>query len=156
MARVPATAKAIPDGYHSVTPYLIVRGAAKAIGFYEKAFDAKVLFRMDAPGGRIGHGEMQIGDSRVMFADEHPEIDIHAPEKFGGSPMSLMLYVPDVDATFAKAIAAGAKVKRALADQFYGDRLGTLIDPFGHTWNVATHKEDVSPEEMKKRAGLPG
>ena len=143
--------KPIPDGYHSVTPYLIVQGAAAAIDFYKKVFGAKELFRVPGPGGKVGHAELQIGDSRIMLADEHPEMDAKAPGSFGGSPVGLMLYVEDVDARFNRAVAAGAKVKKPLADQFYGDRSGTLTDPFGHQWTIATHKEDVSPEEMDRR-----
>jgi PhnB protein len=147
-----ASAKPIPDGYHSVTPYLIVTDAARAIAFYEKAFAAKELFRMAEPGGRVGHAELQIGDSRVMIADEHPEIQARGPQSIGGSPVTIHLYVEDVDATVARAVAAGAQLTRPVADQFYGDRNGGLTDPFGHTWWVATHTEDVSEEEMERRA----
>ncbi len=144
--------KAIPEGYHSVTPYLIVRGAEKALDFYKQAFGAIELFRMEAPGGRIGHAEILIGDSHVMLADEHPEMGAKSPETWGGSAVSLMLYVEDVDRVFAEAVAAGAAVERPLADQFYGDRTGGLKDPFGHLWYIATHIEDVAPEEMDRRA----
>ena len=144
-------ARAIPEGYHSITPYLIVRGAADALTYYTNAFGGRELFRMDAPGGRIGHAEIRIGDCVVMLADEHPEIEAHAPQKFGGTSVSLMLYVDNVDEVFARAIAAGGRETRAVADQFYGDRSGTLIDPFGHQWHVATHVEDVSPEDMQRR-----
>ena len=144
--------KPIPDGYHSVTPYLIVRGGVAAIDFYKKAFGAVELFRMDGPGGKIGHAEIRIGDSPIMLADEHPEIGAKSPQMIGGSPVSIMLYVEDVDAVVAQAVAAGAKVVRPVADQFYGDRSGGLEDPFGHSWYVATHKEDVSMEEMHRRA----
>jgi PhnB protein len=143
--------KPIPDGYHTVTPYLIVQGAAAAIDFYKKVFGAKELFRVPGPGGKVGHAELQIGDSRIMLADEHPEMGAKAPGSFGGSPVGLMLYVEDVDARFNRAVAAGAKVTKPLADQFYGDRSGTLTDPFGHQWTIATHKEDVSPEEIDRR-----
>jgi PhnB protein len=143
--------KPIPDGYHTVTPYLIVNGAAAAIDFYKKVFGAKELMRMPGPGGKVGHAELQIGDSRIMLADEHPDMGAKAPGSFGGSPVGLMLYVEDVDVRFKRAIDAGAKVKKPLADQFYGDRSGTVTDPFGHQWTIATHKEDVSPEEMDRR-----
>jgi PhnB protein len=143
--------KPIPDGYHTVTPYLIVQGAAAAIEFYKKAFGAKELMRMPGPGGKVGHAELQIGDSRIMLADEHPEMGAKGPGSFGGSPVGLLLYVEDVDARFNRAVAAGGKVKKPLADQFYGDRSGTLTDPFGHQWTIATHKEDVAPAEMDRR-----
>lgn len=143
--------KPIADGYHSVTPYLIVRGAARAIEYYKQAFGATELFRMDAPGNKIGHAEIKIGDSPVMLADEHPERGAKSPESYGGSPVSLMIYVEDVDTVFTRALAAGGTEKQPLKDQFYGDRSGTLTDPFGHTWTVATHKEDVAPEEMQRR-----
>ncbi len=143
--------KPIPDGYHTVTPYLIVQGAAAAIEFYKKAFGATELFRMPAPGGKVGHAEILIGNSRIMLADEFPEIDAKSPASFGGSPVGLLLYVQDVDALFQRAVSAGVKVKKPLADQFYGDRSATLTDPFGHQWTIATHKEDVSPEEMNRR-----
>ena len=143
--------KPIPDGYTTVTPYLIVDGAAAALEFYTKAFGAKEIFRMPAPGGRIGHAEIMIGDSHIMLADEHPEIGAKGPKTIGGSPISIMLYVEDVDAVAKQAEAAGAKITRPVADQFYGDRTGGLEDPFGHTWYVATHIEDVSEEEMQKR-----
>ena len=143
--------KPIPDGYHTVTPYLIVQRAAAAIDFYKKVFDAKELMRMPGPGGKVGHAELQVGDSRIMLADEHPEMGAKAPGSFGGSPVGLMLYVEDVDARFNRAVAAGGKIKKPLADQFYGDRSGSLTDPFGHQWTIATHKEDVSPEEIDRR-----
>lgn len=142
----------IPEGYHSVTPYLIVDGAAKAIEFYEQAFGASVQFRMDGPDGRVGHAELKIGDSYVMLADEHPEMGARGPKTVGGSPISLLLYVEDVDAIVERAVEAGAKLTRPVADQFYGDRTGSVEDPFGHAWYVATHVEDVSSEEMKRRA----
>ncbi len=144
-------AKPIPEGYHSVTPYLIIKGATEAIDFYKKAFGASELFRMPAPGGKIGHAEIKIGDSPIMLADESPEMGYKSPQSLGGSPISIMIYVTDVDTVFKQAIAAGGKEQRPVKDQFYGDRSGTLEDPFGHVWHVATHKEDVSPEEMERR-----
>ena len=143
--------KPIPDGYHTLTPYLFIRGAAQAIEFYKKAFGAVELFRMPGPDGRIGHAEIKIGDSPIMLADEHPEMGARGPQSVGGCPMLLHLYVPNVDALFAQAVAAGATVKRPLENQFYGDRSGGLEDPFGFTWHLATHIEDVSPEEIKRR-----
>jgi PhnB protein len=139
----------IPPGYASVTPYLIVRGAANAIDFYKRAFGAVELFRFDGPDGTLGHAEIRIGNSPIMLADgmsDYPD-----PLTLGGTGVSFMLYVPDVDAAFERAIAAGATVKRPVADQFYGDRTGTLADPFGHVWSIGTHVEDVSPEEMDRR-----
>jgi PhnB protein len=144
--------KPIPEGYHSVTPYLIVRGGAEAIEFYQKAFGAVELFRMPTPDGKIGHAEIKVGDSPIMLADEFPDMGYQGPESLGGSPVSLMIYVDDVDTVFNRAVDAGATVKEALADKFYGDRMGTVVDPFGHRWHLATHKEDVSPEEMERRA----
>lgn len=143
--------KPIPDGYHSVTPHLIVCGGADAIEFYKKAFGAVELFRMEAPGGKIGHAEMKIGDSPIMLADEHPDMGYKSPQSLGGSPVSLMIYVEDVDTIFNQAVTAGATIKEALQDKFYGDRMGTVVDPYGHVWHVATHKEDVTPEEMQER-----
>lgn len=148
-------AKPIPDGYHSVTPYLVVKGAAAAIDFYKKAFGATELFRMPMPGGVIGHAELQIGNSRIMLADECPEMGAVAPQP-PGSPVGLMIYCEDVDTVFNRAVSAGGKVMRPLQDQFYGDRSGTIIDPFGHKWTVATHKEDVPKEEMEKRMAAMG
>ena len=142
----------IPAGYHTVTPYLIVDGATAALEFYKQAFEATELFRMEAPGGKIGHAEFKIGDSPIMLADEHPEIGALGPHTRGGSPITLMIYVADADATFNRAVAAGATVKRALQNQFYGDRSGAIVDPFGHEWNIATHIEDVPPEELERRA----
>jgi PhnB protein len=145
-------ASKIPAGHNSVSPYLIVDGAERALDFYKRAFGATEIFRHNAPGGKIGHAEIRIGDTVIMLADEFPDHGAYAPKKFGGSPVSLHVYVEDVDAVAAKAIAAGATVKRPVADQFYGDRLGTLEDPFGHTWHVTTHIEDVSMEELSRRA----
>ena len=146
-----AKVKPVPDGYHAVTPYLIVNGAASAIDFYKKAFGATELMRMASPDGRVGHAEIRIGDSPIMLADEFPEMGHKSPQTLGGSPISIMIYVTDVDTVFKQAIAAGGKEQRPVKDQFYGDRSGTLEDPFGHVWHVATHKEDVSPEEMERR-----
>ena len=143
--------KPIPEGYHSVTPYLVVRDAARAIDFYTQAFGATELFRMEAPDNTIGHAEIKIGDSPVMLADENPARGAKGPESFGGSPVHLMIYVEDVDTVFKRSLAAGAKETQPLKDQFYGDRSGTLTDPFGHSWTVATHIEDVAPEEMERR-----
>jgi PhnB protein len=143
--------KPIPDGYHNITPYLIVNGAANAIEFYKKAFGARELMRFPGPGGKLMHAEIQIGNSPVMLADESPESVGKSPPSYGGSTVGLALYVPDVDATFKQAVAAGVKVVRPLQDQFYGDRSATVIDPFGHIWTVATHVEDVSSEEMQRR-----
>jgi PhnB protein len=142
----------IPEGYPRVTPYLIVDGASDAIDFYTSVLGATERMRMDAPGGRIGHAELEIGDSVVMLADENPEMNARGPRAFGGSPVSLMVYVEDVDGVFGRALEAGAKEVRPVEDQFYGDRLGAFEDPFGHEWNVASHVEDVPPEEMEKRA----
>jgi PhnB protein len=144
--------KPIPDGYHTATPYLIIRGAGDAIEFYQKAFGATELFRFPTPDGKIGHAEIKIGDSPIMLADEYPEMGYNSPQTLGGSPVSLMIYVEDVDTIFNQAIAAGGTVKEAVSDKFYGDRIGTLTDPFGHVWHVSTHKEDVSVAEMQRRA----
>jgi PhnB protein len=143
--------KPIPDGYHSVTPYLIVNGGAKAIDFYKQAFGAVETVRMGGPDGKIGHAEIRIGNSMVMLADETPGMGYRSAKSIGATPVSLLIYVEDVDAQFQQAIAAGAKELRAVEDQFYGDRMGTLEDPFGHIWSLGTHKEDVSPEEMDRR-----
>jgi PhnB protein len=143
--------KPIPDGYATVTPYLHVRDAARAIDFYMKAFGAIELFRLADPGGRIGHAEILIGTSRIMLADEFPEMNVKGPQSLEGTSVSFMIYVEDVDARFDRAIAAGAKVHQPIKDQFYGDRSGSLTDPFGHHWTLATHVEDVPPEEMKLR-----
>ena len=139
----------IPAGYHSVTPYLVVKGAAAAIDFYKKAFGATELLRLPLPDGKVAHAEVKIGDSPVMLADENEAF--RGPQPGAGAPVSLMVYVPDVDRVFAQALAAGAKEMRPLADQFYGDRLGTLVDPFGHVWSLATHVEDVTPDEIGRR-----
>jgi len=149
---MPRAVKPIPEGYHSVTPYLILRGAADALEFYKRAFGAKEIMRMDAPNGRIGHAEIRIGDSAIMLADEFPDMGTRAPQTPGSSPVMLYLYVEDVDKTVKTAIGAGAKAVKPIEDQFYGDRSGSITDPFGHTWFIATHKEDVPPEEMRKRA----
>lgn len=143
--------KPIPDGYHSVTPYLIMKRAADALEFYKKAFGATELFRMAGPDGKIGHAEFKIGDSHVMMADEHPDMGHRGPESLGGTSVSLMVYLPNVNETFPRAIAAGATQVQPLKDQFYGDRSGSIRDPFGHVWTLATHVEDVSPEEMDRR-----
>ena len=141
----------IPKGYHAVTAYLAVRGAQQALDYYKKAFGAKELLRMPGPDGKIGHAEIRVGDSHVMLADEHPEMDFQGPQTRGGTTVQLHLYVPDVDATVEKALAAGGKLVRPIKDQFYGDRSGTIADPFGHVWYVATHKEDLSPAEIRRR-----
>lgn len=146
-----AKVKPIPTGYHAITPYLIIDGAARAIEFYRRAFDAKELIRIPAPNDRIGHAEIKVGDSVIMLADEHPEMDARSPGHYGGSPVTLLLYVTDVDKQFKQAVDAGATEVRPVADQFYGDRSGTLKDPFGHSWHLSTHKEDVSMEEMARR-----
>ncbi len=143
--------KPIPEGYHTLTPYLIVRDADKAIAFYQEAFGATELMRMTGPNGKIGHAELKIGDSVLMLSEENPKWGATSPMTLGGTPLTLAMYVVDVDASFNKAVQAGATVKRPLADQFYGDRSGTLTDPYGHVWTLATHKEDVSHEEMSKR-----
>jgi PhnB protein len=143
--------KPIPDGYHSATPYLIIRDAAKALDFYKAAFKAVEIFRMDGPDGKVGHAEVRIGDSMLMLADEHPAMGYTSPQALGGTPVSIMLYVEDCDSVFNRAIEAGGKVKEAITDKFYGDRSGSLTDPFGHVWHVATHKEDVSPQELQRR-----
>jgi PhnB protein len=147
-----AKVKPIPDGYHNLTPYLIVDGAAKAIDFYKKVFGATEKMRMPAPGGKVGHAELTLGDSMIMLADELPEMDHRGPHAYKGAAVSLMVYVQDVDATVKTALASGAKVIRPVENQFYGDRMGTIEDPFGHQWYVATHVEDVPQEELAKRA----
>jgi PhnB protein len=148
--------KPIPEGYHSVTPYLIVDGAAAAIEFYKKVFGAVEVMRMPAPGNRIGHAEIKIGDSHVMLADENAEMNARSPKSVGGSPLSLLVYVENVDETVKRAVTAGARLDRPVEDKFYGDRMGGIEDPFGHQWYVGTHIEDVTPEEMKKRMAAMG
>jgi PhnB protein len=143
--------KPIPDGYSSVTPYLIVTGAARALDYYKMAFDAKELMRMPGPDGKVAHAEMQIGDAKIMLADEMPAMGHKSPQTLGGSGVGLMLYVTDVDRIFERAVNAGGTVKQPLTNQFYGDRSGTVTDPFGHVWTIATHVEDVSEEEMQRR-----
>lgn len=144
--------KPIPEGYHTLTPYLIIKGAADAIEFYKQAFNAIEIMRMPQPDGRIGHAQIKIGDSQIMLADEFPEMNAYGPQEGVRSPVMLHLYVEDVDSLFNQAVAAGASVLRPLQDQFYGDRSGGLIDPFGHVWYMATHIEDLSPEELHERA----
>ena len=141
----------IPEGYNTVTPYLVIKGAAKAIDYYKNVFGATVVVRMDGPHGAVGHAELQIGDSRIMLADENPQMGNRSAESIGGSPVSLYVYLPDCDKVVDKAVAEGAKVLKPVADQFYGDRSGFIQDPFGHLWGIATHKEDVSDAEMKER-----
>lgn len=141
--------KAIPEGYRSLQPYLIVKGAAQAIDFYKKVFGATEILRMPQPDGRVGHAEVRIGDSVLMLADEFPERGIHGPAHYGGAPMTLMFYTENCDGVYAKAMAAGAKSMREPADQFYGDRMAGVEDPFGFQWYIATHVKDVTPEEMQ-------
>jgi PhnB protein len=143
--------KAIPEGYYTVTPYMIVRDAARAIEFYKQAFGAEELMRLPSPNERVGHAELQIGNSRIMLADEFPEMGIKSPQTLGGSAMSILLYVEDSDAMFQRAVDAGAKILKPIQDQFYGDRSGTLTDPFGHQWTIGTHTEDVSNDELSRR-----
>ena len=150
--RAPAKASPVPKGYHTATPYLIVRGAAAAIDFYKRAFGAKEKVRMSRPDGGVMHAEIQVGDSMIMLTDENPAWGSMAPPSLAGSPTHVMLYVRDVDAFVARAVAAGAKVAMALENMFWGDRYGKITDPFGHHWSVATHVEDMSPKEMKRRA----
>jgi PhnB protein len=144
--------KPIPEGYHTVSPYLAVEDAARAIEYYTRAFGAKEAVRMDAPGGKIGHAELEIGDSRIMLSDPFPQASTKPPKELGGTSGSVFLYVEDVDATVKQAVDAGASVTMEVADQFWGDRFGTITDPFGHVWSIATHVEDVPPEEMAERA----
>ena len=144
--------KYIPERYHSLTPYLILSDATKAIDFYKGVFGAREIMRLGAPGKKIGHAELDIDGSQIMLADEFPEMGAQSPRHFGGSPVSLLLYVPDVDGVTNRAIAAGAKILIPLKNQFYGDRSATIADPFGHIWTIATHIEDVAPEEMERRA----
>ena len=155
MARKPVRRRKvspIPKGYSSVTPYLSIRGAAAAMEFYRKAFGAKEIMRMPGPKGDVGHAEIQLGGSRIMIADEYPEIDFLSPKSRGGTTVTLHVYVKDVDALVARAVAAGARITQPVQDKFYGDRTGTLEDPFGHVWHFATHVEDVSMAELRKRA----
>ena len=146
-----AAVRPIPRGYRTATPYLIVDGAARAIDFYKKAFRAKEIMRLEQ-NGKIGHAEIQVGNSRIMLADEFPDMDARGPKSIGGSPVSIHLYVKDADKTFAKAVKAGARIKHPIEDKFYGDRTGSVEDPYGHIWHVATHKEDLTPEEISNRA----
>jgi PhnB protein len=142
----------VPAGYHSITPYLVVKNAAQAIDYYKNVFGATEVLRLAAPNGRIGHAELKIGDSHIMLADEHPEMNVVGPQTLGNSPVGILLYVNDVDQVFNAAISAGAQVLKPLQDMFYGDRSGTVTDPFGHKWTIATHKEDLSAEELQQRA----
>ena len=144
--------KAIPEGYHAVTPYLAVRDAALAIDFYQQAFGARQLFRMNTPEGKVGHAEMKIGDSIVMLSEEHPQGGCVSPTSLKGTSVTLFLYVEHVDATFQQAVKAGATVVMPVADMFWGDRHGQVLDPFGHRWSIATHTEDLSPEQVAERA----
>ena len=145
-------AQPIPEGYHTVTPYLAVEDAARAIEYYKQAFGAEESVRMDAPNGMIAHAELEIGDSRVMLSDPFPQASTKAPRDLGGTSVSVMMYVEDVDAVVKQAADGGATVLMEVADQFWGDRMGTIQDPFGHTWSIATHVEDPSPEEIAERA----
>lgn len=147
-----AKVQAIPDGLQGATPYLCCRNATAAIDFYKKAFGATELMRIADPSGKVGHAEIKIGAALLMLADEYPELKVVSPESLGGSPVTIHIYVEDVDALVERAVAAGAELRRPVQDQFYGDRSGLLVDPFGHVWSFATHKEDVSPEELQKRA----
>jgi PhnB protein len=144
--------KPIPDDYPRVIPYLSIEGASDAIEFYKKVFGATEQVRMDAPGGKIGHAEIGIGDSKVMLADTFPDMGGKSPKQIGGSPVTIMVYVEDVDACYQRALDGGATAERKVEDQFYGDRAGSFVDPFGHIWHIATHVEDVSEEEMGRRA----
>ena len=144
-------AQPIPDGFHGATPYLCCKDAARAIEFYKKAFGATEVMRLAEPSGRIGHAEVKIGDAIIMLSDEYAEMGVRSPQSLGGTPVAIHLYVEDVDALARQAVAAGAQLTRPVADQFYGDRTGTVEDPFGHRWHIATHKEDVSSEELGKR-----
>ncbi len=144
--------KSIPDGHHTLTPYLLIRDAARALDFYQRAFNAVVACRLDGPTGKVMHAQIRIGDSMLMLADECPEMGGHSPQALGGSPVVLHLYIEDCDALFAQAISAGATSRFPVQDQFYGDRSGTLLDPFGHLWTLSTHKEDLTIEQIKARA----
>jgi PhnB protein len=147
-----ATAKPIPEGYPQVTPYLVVDGANAAIEFYANVFGTRERMRLPGPDGTVGHAELQLGDSLIMVADEAPQIGVRGPRAVGGTPVTISVYVDDVDGVVDRAVNAGAKVLRPVEDQFYGDRVGQFEDPFGHRWSVATHVEDVSPDEMARRA----
>jgi PhnB protein len=147
-----ADVQPIPEGYPVVTPYLCIDGAADAIGFYKSVFGASERMRMPTPSGKVGHAELQIGDSVIMIGDEFPDMGWRSPRSIGGSPVMLHLYVDDVDVVFDRAVSSGAQVRRAVEDQFYGDRSGTIEDPFGHVWNISTHVEDVAPDELERRA----
>jgi PhnB protein len=146
------TVKPIPEGYHTVTPYLALDDAAEAIEYYKKAFGANERGRMDAPGGKIGHAELEIGDSLVMLSDALPQFTTRSPRELGGTTANVFLYVEDVDAVVKQAVDAGGTIEMEVADQFWGDRFGVVQDPFGHLWSIATHVEDVPPEEMAERA----
>jgi PhnB protein len=146
--------KPIPEGYHTITPHLIVKNGAQAIEFYKKAFGAEELFRMNTPDGNVGHAQLKIGDSLFMLADEFPQMGALSPESIGGSPVSMYVYVEDVDTVFNQAVSAGATVVNPVMDMFYGDRWGHLKDPFGHFWSIATHKKDLTPDELKKAAEI--
>lgn len=149
---MPTTAKPIPQGFHTATPYLTVHDASRAIDFYKRAFGAQELMRMDGPSGKVGHAEIKIGNSIIMLGDEMPSAPTRSPQSLGGTTGGVMLYVDNADAVFNQAVSAGAQVEAPLADMFWGDRYGRLKDPFGHSWSVATHKEDVAPAELTKRA----
>lgn len=150
--RMDAKVSYIPEGYHTLTPYLFIKGASEAIEFYKKAFNAVEVLRLSGPDGKIGHAEITIGNSRIMLSEENPKMGALSPKTVGGCPFLLHLYVPDIDSLFAQALAAGAKQTKPIANQFYGDRCGGLEDPYGFSWYLATHIEDVSPEEMNRRA----
>src|SRR6267378_969240 len=150
-ARKATKVSPIPRGYHAVTAYLSVQNGAQALDYYKRAFGAKELVRMPMPDGKVGHAEIKIGDSHVMLADEMPNMGFVAPPSRGGTTVQLHLYVRDVDTTVRQAVAAGGKLTRPIEDKFYGDRAGTIEDPYGHVWYIATHKEDVAPKEMKRR-----
>ncbi|HEY3769561.1 MAG TPA: VOC family protein [Candidatus Angelobacter sp.] len=143
--------KPIPEGYYSITPYLVIKGAAAAIDFYKEAFGAVEILRMPQPDGRVGHAELKIGNSIVMMADEYPEMQVVGPKTLGNTSVGLLLYLDDVDKALERAVSLGATIKKPIADQFYGDRTGTIEDPFGHKWTLAVHIEDVTPEEMQRR-----
>jgi PhnB protein len=148
---MPSKVQPIPKGFHSITPYLVVTDAKRAIEFYQRAFGAHEIVKMDGPNGKIMHAELKIGDSVLMLADEMPGTGTSAPKTLGGTTAGVMLYTDNVDSVFKQAISAGAKADQQPADQFWGDRYGKLTDPFGHSWSLATHIEDVAPEEMRKR-----